>query len=72
MKRPILRVTKWLADIPIEGCCSLCPEELFRPTASGHRPNKAEYQEKLQRAFDRHVQDVHVQNEPENARGGGL
>jgi hypothetical protein len=29
MKKPALRVTKWLGDIPIEGRCSLCPGTLF-------------------------------------------
>jgi hypothetical protein len=59
MKKPILRVTKWLKDIPIEGCCTLCPESLFRAGSPHRRPQKAEYVEKLQREFDCHVADLH-------------
>jgi hypothetical protein len=59
MKKPTLRVTKWLGDIPIEGCCSLCPETLFHATSAHHRPQKAEYIERPQRAFDSHVADCH-------------
>jgi hypothetical protein len=59
MKRPVLRVSKWLADIPVEACCSLCADAIFRPAASNHRPNKIEYQQKLQEAFDRHLNDAH-------------
>ena len=42
MKKPALRVTKWLGDIPIEGRCSMCPETLFHAASSHHRPQKAE------------------------------
>jgi hypothetical protein len=59
MKKATLRVTKWLGDIPVEGCCSFCPETLFHAASSHHRPQKAEYTESLQRAFDRHVADCH-------------
>ncbi|MGA2353629.1 MAG: hypothetical protein ABSG02_03980 [Terriglobales bacterium] len=59
MKKPALRVTKWLKDIPVEGCCSLCPESHFQVSSPHHRPQKAEYIQKLQRAFDRHVADCH-------------
>ena len=59
MKKPTLRVTKWLGDIPIEGRCSLCPETLFHAVSGHHRPQKAEYIERLQRAFDSHVADYH-------------
>jgi hypothetical protein len=59
MKKPAIRVTKWLADIPVEACCSLCPTEIFRASSTGHRPEKSNYQEQLQQAFDRHAADVH-------------
>jgi hypothetical protein len=48
MKKPMLRVTKWLKDIPVEGCCSLCPESLFRASSPHHRPQKAEYTKSLE------------------------
>jgi hypothetical protein len=60
MTKSTLRVTKWLGDIPLEGSCTLCPAVLFRVASTHHRPQKAEYQEQLQRAFDRHVKDVHM------------
>ena len=59
MKKPALRVTKWLGDIPIEARCSLCPETLFHAASAHHRPQKAEYIERLQRACDSHVADCH-------------
>jgi hypothetical protein len=63
MRKPTVRVTKWLADIPVEACCSLCPDEIFRATSAGHRPEKINYQKQLQDAFDRHVADVHKNTE---------
>jgi hypothetical protein len=60
MKKPALRVTKWLADIPVEACCSFCPNQIFRATSTHHRPEKAEYQQQLQEAFERHFEDVHA------------
>jgi len=59
-----MRVTKWLGDIPIEGCSSLCPDTVFHPASSHHRPQKAEYIERLQRAFDSHVADLHSEQTP--------
>jgi hypothetical protein len=64
MKKPALRVTKWLKDIPIEGRCNLCPGTLFRAVSSHHRPQKAEYIERLQQVFDRHVADLHSEKTP--------
>jgi hypothetical protein len=60
VKKPGLRVTKWLGDIPIEARCSLCPDSLFHAASTHHRPQKAEYSELLQRAFDQHVADCHA------------
>jgi hypothetical protein len=64
MKKPALRVTKWLGDIPIEARCSLCPQTLFHAASAHHRPQKTEYIERLQRAFDRHVADLHSEKTP--------
>jgi hypothetical protein len=58
------RFTKWLGDIPIEGRCALCPETLFHAASPHHRPQKAEYTDRLQRAFDRHVEDCHREETP--------
>jgi hypothetical protein len=59
MKKPALRVTKWLRDIPVEGCCNMCPDVVFRAETAHHRPEKAKYCELLQRAFDHHVANCH-------------
>jgi SAM-dependent methyltransferase len=59
MKKPALRVTKWLKDIPVEGACTLCADSGFKVTSSSHRPNREEYQKLLQREFDHHVKAVH-------------
>jgi hypothetical protein len=64
MKKPALRIMKWLGDIPVEGSCTLCPKILFRAPSGHHRPQKAEYTESLQRAFDRHVADLHSEKTP--------
>jgi trans-aconitate methyltransferase len=60
MKKPFLRVTKWLKDIPVEGACTSCADSQFRATSSNHRPNREEYQKLLQREFDHHVKAVHA------------
>jgi trans-aconitate methyltransferase len=60
MKKPSLRVTKWLKDIPVEGTCTVCAEVKFQVTSSHHRPNREEYQKVLQREFDHHVKTVHL------------
>jgi hypothetical protein len=60
MKKPVLRVTKWLGDIPVEAECTACPGlGTMKVASTHHRPNKAEYQQNLQRAFDRHLVEVH-------------
>jgi len=62
MPKPFLRVTKWLGDIPVEAECRACPGgDTFRVQPSGHRPKRDEYAKQLQRAFEEHLQRVHVQ-----------
>jgi len=61
MKKPTLRVTKWLADIPVEASCTACPAVCFRAQGSSHRPNREEYQKSLQAQFDTHCKTVHAQ-----------
>jgi hypothetical protein len=63
VKKPSLRVTKWLGDIPVEGSCTSCPQVTFRAISTHHRPNKHEYQEKLIRAFDLHFKEFHMRGE---------
>ena len=61
MKKPFLRVTKWLGDIPVEAGCASCDAETrFRVTPTSHRPNREEYSNQLQRAFDQHCKVVHA------------
>jgi hypothetical protein len=59
MTKPTLRVTKWLADIPVEACCSICPGQAFRAVPNHHRPEKISYQKQLMDAFNRHVAEAH-------------
>ena len=59
MKKPIIRVTKWLGDIPVEGHCSACPAVSFRAQGTGHRPNREEYQTSLLAQFDEHCRAAH-------------
>jgi hypothetical protein len=59
MKKPRLRVTKWLGDIPVEIECTGCPGWKFRAASTSHRPNREEYTKQLQRAFDEHFRAVH-------------
>jgi hypothetical protein len=60
MKKPVIRVTKWLADIPVEATCSACPDVRFRAQGSSHRPNREEYQRSLQMQFDDHCNTEHA------------
>ena len=62
MKKPTIRVTKWLNDIPIEATCTMCPAMSFKAHGSSHRPNRDEYQKSLQMQFDSHLKTTH---EPE-------
>jgi hypothetical protein len=62
MKKPTLRVTKWLSDIPVEATCTACTGLTFRAVGSGHRPNREEYQKSLQSQFDAHCRATHVQD----------
>ena len=64
MKKPTIRVTKWLSEIPVEACCSACPTVSFRAQGSSHRPNREEYQKSLQAQFDAHCQAAHSQPGP--------
>jgi hypothetical protein len=59
MKKPFLRVTKWLGTIPLEAECTACSDAKFQARSSSHRPNLAEYQKALQRDFDQHLKVVH-------------
>ena len=58
-KKPTIRVTKWLRDIPVEATCSACPGSEFRAHGSSHRPNREEYQKSLQLQFDAHCKSEH-------------
>lgn len=60
MKAPVIRVTKWLSDIPVEAICSACPQVSFRAQGSSHRPNREEYQRSLQKQFDAHCERDHT------------
>jgi hypothetical protein len=59
MKKPFIRVTKWLADIPVEATCTACTGVAFKAISSSHRPNREEYQKSLQAQFDEHCKLAH-------------
>ena len=59
MKKPTIRVTKWLADIPVEATCTACPSVAFRAQGSSHRPNREVYTRSLQSQFDAHCRSIH-------------
>jgi hypothetical protein len=59
MKKPTLRVLKWLGDIPVEANCTACSAAVFRAQGASHRPNREEYQKSLQAQFDEHLRVVH-------------
>lgn len=59
MKRPFLRVSRWLGDIPVEGECTACAGVRFNVRAISHRPNREEYQKSLQSAFRAHLKNAH-------------
>jgi hypothetical protein len=60
MKKPTLRVTKWLRDIPVEASCTACAAA-FKAMSTSHRPNREEYQKSLQAQFDAHLTAAHLQ-----------
>jgi len=64
MKKPFLRVTKWLADIPVEATCIACAGVQFRVNSTAHRPHREAYQRLLQLEFDRHVRATHAASQP--------
>jgi hypothetical protein len=68
MKKPTLRVTKWLGDIPVEAHCTHCPDVSFKAKASSPRPNREEYQKSLQTQFDAHCATVHPQTQENISR----
>ena len=61
VKKATVRVTKWLADIPVEATCTFCPDVSFRAQGQSHRPNREEYQKSLQSQFDEHCKLVHAE-----------
>jgi hypothetical protein len=57
MKKPTLRVTKWLADIPVEAHWMVRPTVSFK--AQGPTHDREEYQKSLQAQFDVHCKAEH-------------
>jgi len=65
MKKPKIRVRKWLGDIPVEAFCSECVNSTFKATGTSHRPNREEYARALQAQFDEHLKTAHRQDHGE-------
>jgi len=70
MKKPFLRVTKWLGDIPVEAGCTSCAGLKFQVRSPSHRPMRKEYQEALQRDFDHHFKTVHLRESASDGAAG--
>ena len=70
MKKPFLRVTKWLGDIPVEGECTACTDAKFQVISTSHRPSREEYKKALTRDFDRHCKHVHVREDASQTAPG--
>jgi hypothetical protein len=66
VKKPFIRVTKWLGDIPVEAGCTACADAHFRAESQSHRPQREEYQTSLQAQFDAHCKSVHNDAAPAN------
>jgi hypothetical protein len=62
MRKPTIRVTKWLSDIPVEATCTACSSIVFKAIGSSHRPNREEYQKSLQEQFDGHCKAIHFRD----------
>jgi hypothetical protein len=63
VKKPFIRVTKWIGDIPVEAVCTACTGVHFRAESASHRPQREEYQKSLQSQFDAHFKSVHMSEE---------
>lgn len=61
MKKPTIRVMKWLGDIPVEAGCTACTDVTLGAKGASHRPNREEYQKSIQAQFDEHCKAVHAQ-----------
>jgi hypothetical protein len=59
VKKPVIRVVKWLGDIPVEATCSACADVALKAKGAGHRPSREEYQRSLQSQFDEHMRLMH-------------
>ena len=67
MKKPSLRVTKWLGDIPVAAECTSCVGVGFDAKSASHRPTREEYQKSLQSQFDAHFKNVHARPDANQA-----
>jgi hypothetical protein len=67
MKKPRVRVTKWLGNIPVEANCTSCPDIAFKAKSTSHRPDREQYQKSLQGQFDAHFKTVHLHHDGEQA-----
>ena len=61
-KKPFLRGTKWLGNIPVEGACTACAVK-FKAIAGSHRPDREEYAKSLQQQFDAHLKQAHAEHD---------
>ncbi|PYV73666.1 MAG: hypothetical protein DMG97_10795 [Acidobacteria bacterium] len=61
MKKPELRVTKFVGGKTVQGTCSACPTVIF-DTGSLLRDNE-DHQRELERLFAEHFRQVHLRED---------
>lgn len=69
MKKPSLRITKWMGNIPVEGGCTSCAGVRLNVESTTHRPILEEYQTALEAAFELHFKQVHMREDTSQAAG---
>ena len=67
MKKPSLRITKWMGNIPVEGGCTSCADVRLKVESTTHRPILEEYQTALEAAFELHFKQVHMREDASQA-----
>jgi len=70
MKKPSLRITKWMGNIPVEGACTSCADVNLKVESTTHRPIREEYQTALEAAFELHFKQVHMREEDASQAAG--
>ena len=60
MKKPTIRVTKWLVDIPVGSRSQRVSWRRLQGKGSSRRPNREDYQKSPHEQFDAHCKAMHL------------